>query len=175
MNIEYRFLKDCLNELNEIKILYENTFPKNERRPFEEITNLNYKILDFYCIYCDNVFCGFTSLLVVNSIAFITYFAIKKEYQNQNIGSNTLSFLKQKYFDKTIIADLERQNKKAINNNERIKRINFYVKNGFMESKVKYTWQKEKYVILSTQNFTKKDFRNFWKNFDKYLKQNKKE
>lgn len=58
--------------------------------------------------------------------------------------------------------DIE-QIKECKNKEQRIKRKQFYLRNGFQETQVCYTWQKEDYLILCKNGMIDdKEFWAFW-------------
>jgi len=60
--------------------------------------------------------------------------------------------------------DIERELLDCEENELRRRRKNFYLRNGYEETDIRYRWQEESYEILSSGGIvTKEDFGNFWK------------
>ena len=63
-----------------------------------------------------------------------------------------------------IIVDIEREVPDCEENEIRRRRKNFYLRNGFYETEVRYRWQDEAYEILVFGGeLSNEDFGNFWK------------
>ena len=65
------------------------------------------------------------------------------------------------------MADLECEVEGADNNDQRRKRKQFYLLNGYEQTEVNYRWRNEDYEILSQGgNVTRADFEAFWHYFE---------
>ena len=63
------------------------------------------------------------------------------------------------------MVDVEDPDKNEFKKEERLKRINFYLKAGFKLTNIKYNWNGEDYIILVINgDITEDEFWNFWKN-----------
>lgn len=154
-------------ELENIKALYFRAFPANERRPFEGMVSDNTGCLEVLAFYDGTLFCGFACLLNTLDISHIIYLAIEDCYRNKGYGSQVLTAIHNQKAGNRIIVDIEMQSEKADNNDQRYKRKQFYFRNGYKETNVKYHWQQEDYEILVYGgNFSRKDFKMFWDNLD---------
>jgi GNAT superfamily N-acetyltransferase len=159
-------------ELPQIESLYERAFPENERRPLAPLlqdTAGNGEVIAFYD---DTLFCGFACLLTYRDITHIIYFAIDDALRGKGYGSAALTAMRERKAGNRIIVDIEVEQMNASNNVQRKKRKDFYLRNGYVESGVKYNWRHEYYEILVCGGMlTKKDFHSFWKNI--YFKNGK--
>ena len=144
-------------EINKIRTLYQQAFPKNEQ------TNLTWLFKGIiYGYYQEEKLIGFTILCIHHQIVSILYLAVKEEYRNLGYGSMILEDLSKEYVSNRIMLDIE-QIKECKNKEQRIKRKQFYLRNGFQETKVCYTWQKEDYIILCKNGMIgDKEFWSFW-------------
>lgn len=122
------------NKINSAKELYENSFPRYERRDWEEIIRYeqNNKIFNFFTIDIEQNFCGIVSIWHFNEFIYIEHFAIKNEYRNKGIGSKILEILKKQY-NLPIVLEVEPPGSCITK-----KRISFYIRNGFFILKDKY-------------------------------------
>lgn len=132
-------LEDCLD----IKKLYEENFPKKERTNFYSLLSGLYASFKLYALYDKNTVKAFVHLNSTEDFVHINYFAVSKLYQGQGIGSQFLTWLKKKFIEKPIVLDVELENQNNNNNFDRVRRINFYKKNGFVLSNYVFEWQKE--------------------------------
>ena len=68
-----------------------------------------------------------------------------------------------------IIVDIDREMPDCSENEIRRRRKNFYLRNGYFETEVRYCWQEEYYEILvSGGKLSREDFGNFSFNIDDY-------
>ena len=149
--------------LETIKELYFQAFPENERRPFEDMITDTSSHIEVLAFYDGSVFCGFACLLNTQKISHIIYLAIDENLRSNGYGSQVLTLLHEYKHGSRVIVDIERQNKISENNEQRLKRKQFYLRNGYSESNVKYHWEGEDYEILVYGgNLSKQEFRAFW-------------
>lgn len=70
--------------------------------------------------------------------------------------------------NKRLIVDIEAEIPGTPNNGQRKKRREFYIRNGYSGSEVKYSWRGEYYeVLVSGGGITNEDFEGFWKHLAK--------
>ena len=175
-------------EINEIRTLYQQAFPKNEQTDLIWLFDDLHKGI-IYGYYQENQLVGFAILCIQSQIAHILYLAVKKEYRDQGIGSYILNDLAKQYDSKKIIVDIEKI-KDTSNKEQRIKRKQFYLKKGDLfflpqnrphflgssQQKKENSLQKEQSnalfnVILSRNGIVqKKEFWNFWDSLKKEKK-----
>ena len=154
------FSKDILK----IKKLYINSFPENERFSFWEMIRNKAGHYETFAFYDDGVFCGFAILLNSLDISHIIYFATLPEVRGKGLGAKALSSIGRIKSKMRIIVDIEREVPGCEENEIRRRRKNFYLRNGFSETEVRYRWQEEAYEILVLGGkLSGEDFGNFWK------------
>lgn len=118
-----------------IKKLNKLSFPKEEYMSCFSMLYLQKKgILDFYAVMDENEFVGFINLIVHEDICFLLYLCIDENKRNKGYGSKILSLIYNKYPFYLHILNIEPIDEKASNNDIRIKRKAFYLKNGYQES-----------------------------------------
>ena len=105
------FVTDCgrikLSELNflkvsnynkEIKKLYKEAFPKNERIPIFILKLLTRKNkADFFEIYDKEQFIGLVYNVYYHDIVFVFYLAVNNDLRGKGYGSKVLELIKDKY------------------------------------------------------------------------------
>ena len=132
-NIEFKDLSRSLKEFKQVKKLYFTAFPKAEQDPFLQLRYLAWrKKAHFYAIYADNEWVGLTWIAPYKNVVFLNYIAISEQYRNKGIGSEVLQELKNRYSKQKIFLNIEEPDENAENNEERIKRKQFYERNGFI-------------------------------------------
>ena len=116
----------------DVEPLFVSAFPSDERPPasiyFRSFKNENKKLFAFY----DNdVFVGFTSIILFEDICYVFFLAVQDEKRNQGYGSEILNTIKEMYSDYVILLCYEEVDKKYKDYEKRAKRAEFYAKNGF--------------------------------------------
>ena len=116
----------------DVEPLFVSAFPSDERPPasiyFRSFKNENKKLFAFY----DNdAFVGFISIILFEDICYVFFLAVQDEKRNQGYGSEILNTIKELYSDYVILLCYEEVDEKYEDNEKRIKRANFYAKNGF--------------------------------------------
>ena len=120
---------------SDIKRIYFEAFPKNERMPFFMMVAMsklwNTQFLGFYS---GDIPCGFIYLASNRKIVFVMYFAVDKNLRSKGYGSYILQKIKNKYPDKKIIISIEPCDNSAPDIELRKKRKSFYMKNGYKKT-----------------------------------------
>lgn len=170
INLAFIDIKNSTECSEKVIKLYNEAFPKEERIPIWLLKLLARKSkANFYGIYDNEKFVGLIYNIYYKDIVFIFYLAIDKELRGQGYGSKVLEHIKYKYSKHRIILSIEQVNKNSSNYKQRMKRKEFYVKNGFKDAN--YTI-KERNVIYEmlyyNEKYTKVDlqeFENMMKNY----------
>lgn len=154
------FSKDVLK----IRKLYIDSFPENERFSFRKMILNKNGHYETFAFYNEGSFCGFAILLNSLDISHIIYFATLPEVRGKGLGAKALSSIGRIKSGMRIIVDIEREVPGCAENEIRRRRKNFYLRNGFSETEVRYRWQDEAYEILVLGGkLSGEDFGNFWK------------
>ena len=153
-----------------VKGLYDSAFPDDEKRDFDELISGNLYESDFYLVKKGRQPVGFVSCLTFRDITHILYFAVEERYRHRGYGSEILALVKRHFSNDRIIADVEEPMADAPNLDEREKRIDFYLHNGYRFTDIRYEWQGERYIILSQNGYVSEDeFSEFWDYFSSKL------
>ncbi|MDO5541209.1 MAG: hypothetical protein Q4F83_14280 [Eubacteriales bacterium] len=148
-------------DTRKIERLYLSAFPQNERTSLEQFWKEK-PGKEVYGIYREDCFCGFVQMLSYGDITHILYFAVEEEQRENGSGSETLMLIGRLKPGRRIIADIEAPGKTARNYRQRCRRKNFYLRNGYKQTPVKYSWQGEYYEILSWGGWVnEKEFKEF--------------
>ena len=120
---------------NQLKLLYQTAFPENEQIPWNDLIRLIEEMnLDFTAYYEDNNFIGFTIIFPHKKFNWFWYFAVIPELRGQGKGRKILAALIEKYKGKNIVLDMESPKQECDNKEQRIRRHNFYSRNGFRDT-----------------------------------------
>ena len=134
-----------------VSLLQKTAFPESEQMPLVIMHILALrKGIDYTAYYDGCLFCGITYTVVTRMDVFVLYLAVDDAVRSKGYGSEILSLLKEKYPDKQISLNVEPPDKEADNIEQRIKRIAFYERNGFLLTGYRAKDFSHEYLIMST-------------------------
>ena len=113
-------------------MLYEESFPRTERFPFNYVMKRSQKEnIKFDIFYDEDKFIGLSYIIIEKNIVFLLYFAVNNKYRGKGYGTEILKQLKEKYKNYIILLEVEKVEKDSNNYEQRVRRKSFYEKNGF--------------------------------------------
>ncbi|WP_448947053.1 NAD(P)H-hydrate epimerase [Lachnoanaerobaculum sp.] len=128
--IRFEKIDENTKNLEDIKQLYMDAFPFEERIPFYIMVSVgNDRGVEFLSIYDDDTWLGFIHTLVGEKLSYIFYFAIDGSLRQSGYGSEIIREYK-KMHPKLLLA-IEPIEEDSDNIKQRKKRLAFYEKNGF--------------------------------------------
>ena len=128
--IRFEIIDENTKNLEEIKQLYFDAFPFEERIPFYIMVLVgNDRGVEFLSIYDDDKWLGFIHTLVGDELSYIFYFAIENSLRQSEYGSKILREYK-KMHPRLSLA-IEPVEEESDNFKQRKKRLDFYRNNGF--------------------------------------------
>ena len=128
----------------QIKALYYEAFPRQERAPWFLLrSKLKSGMAEFYGIYDEKQFIGLLYQVYFRDIVFVFYLAIRPGLRGRGYGSAILDQVKLHSQGKRVILNIEAVDS-GENRQERVKRKQFYLKNGFQDSGFQ---TREKHVV----------------------------
>jgi len=128
--IRFEKIDENTKNLEDIKHLYMDAFPFEERIPFYIMVSVgNDRGVEFLSIYDDDTWLGFIHTLVGEKLSYIFYFAIDGSLRQSGYGSKIIREYK-KMHPKLSLA-IEPIEEGSDNIRQRKKRLAFYEKNGF--------------------------------------------
>ncbi len=152
MCLEEKRLSKKLVNYGEICQFMKRVFPKEERMPMWLIRILILKKnYDFQVYYDKGVFVGILFTIQSAESVFVFYIAVNDALHSKGYGSMLLQTLFNKYSNTPITLFIETmQDKKADNYTQRVKRLAFYKRNGFIQTGLSAGYKKPFVDILST-------------------------
>lgn len=142
----YRFI-------NEINTLAKKAFPIEEYlAPKELIKMAQEDDFLFLALIDEDVFIGFMAIKIYIDFTYLFFLAIDEEYQSKGYGSKAIELIKEKYPNKKHTVDFEMITKNAKNYEQRLKRRNFYLKNGYKETNLFLSYLGVDYEVFCTDN-----------------------
>ncbi len=114
-----------------IRILYRFSFPRSERKPFRIIRRMHEQgKTDILCISHEGRFCGFASTINGSDGTLLDYLAVRRKLRGRGAGSAMMKHMLAEYGKTGLIVEIENAFEKCANRDERIRRRNFYIRNG---------------------------------------------
>ena len=155
----------------QVRRLYEEAFPPEERIPWDDLMHLvDAMPLDFLAFYESNRLVGLFIVYPRPSFNWVWYFAVPQELRGQGIGRTILLHMLNKYSHSNIV-DLESPEQVCDNAEQRRRRYEFYLRNGFRDTGVGRSFKGIDYTIMmqGPGTFTMQDYdlilselRSFW-------------
>lgn len=122
-------------ELKKIKRIYLEAFPRVERKPFLMMKKMAKRgAMELLAITEKEQVAGLAITVRHGDMVLLDYFAIDKAFRGKNYGSRALRMLKERYREERLILEIELPDGHALNNTERIRRKQFYLRNGMQET-----------------------------------------
>ena len=151
-------------DITRARTLYETAFPPEERRTWDSMVDDPAGDIGIWGLFHHGVYCGFVILMTQGDICHNMYFAIEEPFRDKGLGAQALAALRQQLPGLRIIVDIEQQEPAAENSDLRRRRKAFYLRCGYRETGVFYTWQGVGYEILCDGGpLTDAEFHNLWK------------
>lgn len=132
MSLTVKTLKLGLPEYQQAKALYYRAFPQYEQETWRRLLfKCLFRRADFLVFYDQERFVGLSYVIHHHEIHYVLYLAVNDQVRSQGYGSRILDQLKRRYASDTLILDIEQPDRMAANNQQRLRRLHFYRKNGF--------------------------------------------
>ena len=121
----------------EIYQLYQEAFPDYEKKPFWLIWLKNkQRRADVWYIVEEEEFIGLGITMSAPGRVLLDYFAIESSKRGQGYGSKALKVLQEQYADRHFFLEIESVYDDCDNVEQRLRRKQFYLRNGMTEMKM---------------------------------------
>lgn len=148
-------------QLNQIMELYEKAFPPCERKPFSVILKKREeKSVEILYLREDGEFAGLMITAILGDLVLLDYFAVAEKKRGTGIGSEALGALLRRYENRRVIIEIESTRADAPDHDMRVRRKNFYHKNGMTDLPFTVILFGIEMEMLS--NRTKVTFEEYW-------------
>lgn len=143
-----RFTKNS-RDIDAVKRLIESSFPPEERVSTDFIFDFNDERVEFLLFYDGDLFCGFVYLFNgAQDISFICWLAVEENLRGKGYGGKILQYVREEKSNCRIFLNIERVDVPAENLEQRLKRKNFYLSNGYHETGIYNTFRGVDYELL---------------------------
>ena len=146
----------------DLRALYEGAFPDEERIPWDDLLRLVREMPLEFAEYRDGEeLLGLTIVYPRTRLSWFWYFAVPKEKRGRGIGQRILSAFLARYEGRSVVLDMEDPAQPgAPNPEQRRRRRDFYLRNGFRETGVGRTYGPVAMTILlrGDDTFTQADY-----------------
>ncbi len=153
MNSEKVILEDISGDaqaLAQIQKIYQYSFPKVERKPFEMILQKHEEgMADILGLKDGAVLCGMAATMRFEDKVLLDYLAVDRDMRGRGYGTIALKRLQEMFRDKQIILEIETVKEETPQIEMRRARKHFYLKNGLKEAGIYADVYSAKYEILS--------------------------
>lgn len=151
MNLKIiKLTPDCKDRERFEKINNE-AFPFFERISMDDMFALSSDTdTDVLGIYDGNLPVGFTVLVKNEECGYIYFLAIDKQFRSGGYGSAAVRKLLNMYSNLQLVLDFEEIDESSDNNEQRIRRKKFYLRNGFYETGRYTIMHKERFEVVSS-------------------------
>lgn len=120
---------------DKINTLAKEAFPPEEYlAPSELVKMARSNNFDFLALLEKDNFVGFMVVMLYEDMAYLFFLAIAAENRSNGYGSRAIQILKEVYPEKIHVVDFEMMDDTAPNKEQRERRRNFYLRNGYRET-----------------------------------------
>lgn len=176
MSLRAEPIRKSMVDYNSILEIYKNSFPKVEQFPVWLLRIMSHlKGVNSIAFYDRNNLCGFSYFLVNEKTVFILFLAVNNQIRLKGYGSQIISWIKENYPNREIFLDAEKPDENTENNSQRVKRIEFYKRNGIFDTNHSFSYDGVTYEILCTnKNFSEEDYNKNLMSYFKIFKKKRK-
>lgn len=135
MKLKAEYITEHNRFWNEINNLAKEAFPPEEYlAPTDLVKMSRADNFDFLLLTDDEQFVGFMVVQTYKDLAYLFFLAIDLSCRSKGYGSYAIEALKEAYPEKKQVVDFEMLDEQADNYEQRRKRRNFYLRNGYKET-----------------------------------------
>lgn len=147
MNLHF---EPALLHKKKINRLFLSAFPREERPPIGLLYRRHrQKKADFRAIMDGDRFVGLALITGCDAVKTLMFFAMEDTCRGKGYGSRVLSMIKEEFAGTPFFLCAEPLDDKADNAGERVRRLQFYARNGFTEIGLHVTEAGVEYTVLT--------------------------
>ncbi len=146
-----------LKELDEIRRLYNSSFPDDERIPWHRLFHQLDESHIMNIFYEADTPVGMSYLFLHENLVYLGYLAVEEKLRSRGYGTAILHMIQEIWKNHKIVIDIEVIDPSADNYEERVSRKQFYLHNGFEETRTGYYFYHVDYELLSCSGIVNAD------------------
>jgi len=133
-------------EYERITALLPEIFPKEELAPHD----ISDDIIPYLCFYDDGEFIGFGQVLKKPDLHYLRYMAMLPQHRSKGYGGKMLELILAERGNVPLALDVEPLDPAAANYEQRVRRVNFYLKHGMVDSGYTLEFNGNPFTIMTT-------------------------
>ncbi len=168
MNLIVKSVKMTMGGYGAVKELYRSAFPKEERFPLLLLRLMTLeKDVRFSAYYDGTQFAGLSYTIESEQFYFVLYLAVNPKVRSKGYGSAILAHMRGQAGKKTVVLNVEPPEEEAENREQRLRRMEFYRRNGICDTGCGFSDGTIYYAVLSsdTEHFSPRDYEQFLQRF----------
>lgn len=159
MLLEMREIRDDSAFLNAVEALAREAFPPEEYLATEALIDMaRAEDFDFSALFAGEQFVGFTVIKLYEELYYLLFLAIDPSLRSRGYGSAALETVKARYPDRIGTVDFEMPDDLAPNREQRLRRRDFYLRNGFFKTGLFLRYFGVDYEVFATSDVSKEHF-----------------
>ena len=150
----------------QVNALAKEAFPSKEYlAPSKLVKMAEADNFDFWALSDKDSFVGFMAVQTHRNLAYLFFLAIDSSCRSKGYGSSAIETMKATYPNKKHIVDFEMLDDTSDNNEQRTKRREFYLRNGYKETGLFLSYLGVDYeVFCMAAEFDEEEFKDMMKN-----------
>ena len=148
--LEAKEITRSLKEYRDVVEVMKTAFPEEEQTSVWLLRLFGLrKDMHFRAYYDERQFVGFSFVAATKAMAFILYIAVRPDLQSKGYGSRIAEAIQKDNASRELSLNMESLDPAAENNGQRLRRYQFYLKNGFHDTGYRLLYRKVNYMIMS--------------------------
>lgn len=153
MNVQIKLIDS--KQQHELEDLYLKSFPKEERIDFKLLTaKAKEGKGNFLGLFDDGDLAGLSYYTQFQETVYVFYIAIDPKYQSKGYGKLIIEYLFDNFQNKNVMLLVEELDENAENNQLRIRRKNFYLRNNFADHNLHLEVMGVPFELLHRKGYT---------------------
>ena len=143
-----------LAEYAQVVALYEEAFPPEERYPVELLDrSVAWPGIEYTAYFDGDLLCGFTHSAIAGGYLYVIFLAVNAHVRSRGYGTRILAQIRAAHPDCMTVLEIEPLDPAAPNNDQRLRRLAFYERNGFTPAGYVLREEEMDYAVLVAPPF----------------------
>ncbi len=147
----FKTVSPPMEHFAEVEALQKEAFPPNESYSMEQLLALSEsQNIEYVSFWEDEQLCGLLYYNVGETMVYLFYLAVNPAIRSKGYGGKLLRWLTDRYQGKSVVGNIEPVGFGADNEEQRVRRLAFYERNGFRRLSVRMDDESGLYDIISS-------------------------